>query len=243
MIGFLKNISASVSLLGRKCREFSEAVREERYRRELLSHGVKIHSDSRIHGLWTITIGADTQVHSHSTITTTNPSEGWDDRLHSKKFGSITIGERCRILPGAFIASYSGEISIGDDVSINPYCVIYGHGGLTIGNKTRIATHTIIIPANHEFKDPERPVMEQGLNPKGISIGEDVWIGAGCRILDGVTIGNGAVIGAGSVVTKDVPDYGIAVGVPAKFQRMRGEGSLTSTALTGTSETPVEGES
>ena len=56
----------------------------------------------------------------------------------------------------------------------------------------------------------------QPLTRRGIGIGEDVWIGSGCAILDGVRIGGGSVIGAGSVVTKDVEPYSIAFGVPAK---------------------------
>jgi acetyltransferase-like isoleucine patch superfamily enzyme len=56
----------------------------------------------------------------------------------------------------------------------------------------------------------------QPLTKKGIAVGQDVWIGAGCKVLDGVHIGNGAVIGAGSVVTKDIGAFVIAVGTPAK---------------------------
>lgn len=228
MQGLIKNISATLSLIGRQFTDLSEAIRTERYRREMASNGVSIHPAARIYGLWTINIGAETQIHRQATITTTNPSEGWNDRLHSQKYGTITIGKRCRILPGAFIASYAGQIEIGNDVSINPYCVIYGHGGLTIGDKTRIAAHTVIIPANHEFDDPERPIMEQGLVPKGVTIGSDVWIGTGCRILDGVSIGDGAIIGAGSVVIKDIPPLGIAVGAPAEVKRYRGEKCTSS---------------
>jgi acetyltransferase-like isoleucine patch superfamily enzyme len=66
------------------------------------------------------------------------------------------------------------------------------------------------------------PIAQQGITRQGIVIGEDVWIGCGARILDGVQIGNGAVIGAGAVVTRSVPDYCIAVGVPAKVVGRRG---------------------
>lgn len=64
-------------------------------------------------------------------------------------------------------------------------------------------------------------MYEQALSRKGIVVGRDVWIGAGCRILDGVAIGDGAVIAAGSVVTRDVPKETIAAGVPAEVIRRR----------------------
>lgn len=125
-------------------------------------------------------------------------------------------------MQGVIIAASGGIIRIGDNVFIGPYSVIYGHGGLTIGPGTLIAAHTVIIPANHQYERPDVPISQQGITRQGIAIGEDVWIGCGARILDGVQIGNGAVIGAGAVVTRAVPDYGIAVGVPAKVVGRRG---------------------
>lgn len=80
----------------------------------------------------------------------------------------------------------------------------------------------VFIPANHRFSDISRPIMEQGLICKGIVVGSDVWIGTGAKVLDGVEIGDGAVIGAGSVVTRDIPPYSVAVGVPAKVISYRG---------------------
>ena len=89
-----------------------------------------------------------------------------------------------------------------------------------------IGAHTIIVPANHGITRLDVPMGAQPLTKKGIAIAEDVWIGAGCKVLDGVHIGSGAVIGAGSVVTKDIGAYVIAVGVPAK---VAGSRSIAST--------------
>lgn len=118
---------------------------------------------------------------------------------------------------------YGGHVNIGEFCTINPFCVLYGHGGLQIGNFVRIATHTVIIPANHVFDDANTPIARQGLTKRGVRIGDDVWIGAGVRILDGVTIGSGAIIAAGSVVNKNVPPLTIVGGIPAKFMRKRGD--------------------
>jgi len=137
--------------------------------------------------------------------------------------GHIAIGSNTYIHQYARLESYGGHIRIGDHCSINPFCILYGHGGLTVGNGVRIAAHTMLISANHNFQDAGRPIFEQGLSRKGIRVEDDVWIGAGARILDGVTIGRGCVIGAGAVVTKSTRANGIYVGAPAKWIGKRGE--------------------
>lgn len=135
--------------------------------------------------------------------------------------GRILISNGATISDGVIIAPYGGSIEIEPHAYIGPYCVLYGHGGLTIGRNTMIAAHTVIIPANHGFSRIDMPMNAQPQTREGIAIGEDVWIGAGCKVLDGVRIGKGAVIGAGSVVTKDIESYAVAVGVPAKIIGIR----------------------
>ena len=135
--------------------------------------------------------------------------------------GRICISNGAAISDGVILATYGGSIEIEPHVYIGPYCVLYGHGGLTIGSNTMIAAHTVIIPANHGFSRIDIPMNAQQLTREGIAIGEDVWIGAGCKVLDGVRIGKGAVIGAGSVVTKNIEPYAIAAGVPATVIRSR----------------------
>ncbi len=138
---------------------------------------------------------------------------------NNKEF--ICIGTGVKIEYGSQIYSWGGEVRIGDNCSINPYCLIYGTGGVTIGNDVRIATNTIIVASMHKFERTDISIIKQGYEAKGILIGNDIWIGAGCRILDGVTIGDGAILAAGAVVTKDVPAYSIVGGVPAKLIRER----------------------
>ncbi|MEC4815747.1 MAG: DapH/DapD/GlmU-related protein [Scytonema sp. PMC 1069.18] len=98
-------------------------------------------------------------------------------------------------------------IEIGDESFIGPYVCIVGPGHIKIGKECMIASHTGIYANNHR---------EYGISREGIEIQDNCWIGCGVRLLDGVTIGRGSVIGAGSVVTKDIPPFSIAVGVPAK---------------------------
>jgi acetyltransferase-like isoleucine patch superfamily enzyme len=135
--------------------------------------------------------------------------------------GKITIDEGVTISEGVIIATYGGTVTIGSRAYMGPYCVLYGHGGLTVGCNTMIGAHTVIVPANHSFDRSDIPLNLQQIRKRGITIADDVWIGARCCILDGVRIGTGAVIGAGAVVTKDINDYSIAVGVPAIEIRSR----------------------
>jgi acetyltransferase-like isoleucine patch superfamily enzyme len=130
--------------------------------------------------------------------------------------GKISIDENTELLDGVLVLSYGGEIKIGKKCSINAYTIIYGHGGVTIGDNVLIAGHCMVIPNNHNFSNRNVLIRDQGATSKGIVIKDDVWIAHGCSILDGVTIGQGAVIAAGSVVNKSVEPYTIVGGVPAK---------------------------
>ena len=130
--------------------------------------------------------------------------------------GKIKIGARTRIEDFSILHTWGGEIEIGQDCSINPFCMIYGHGGLKIGSGVRIATHVIIAPVNHIYKDRQSPIWKQGISSKGIVIEDDIWIGSGAIILDGVRIGKGTVIAAGAVVTDEVLPFQVVAGVPAR---------------------------
>lgn len=130
--------------------------------------------------------------------------------------GQIIIGDNCYFSEGVIVKPFGGIIEIGQSCSFNPYCVLYGHGGLIIGNYVRIATHTVIIPSNHKFDQIDVPIYLQGLNTKGVAIGNDVWIGAGVTILDGSQIDDGAIIAAGAVLNSKVNRMLIYGGVPAK---------------------------
>lgn len=139
----------------------------------------------------------------------------------------ITIGSNTVIKQFALLMTYPGGfIELGKNCSVNPFCVLYGHGGLTIGDNVRIAAHCIIVPSEHRFDDSRSPITKQGLNKTGVKIGSDVWLGAGTIVLDGCEIGDGCVVGAGSVVTKSLAPYSVVVGSPAREIRKRLRGDV-----------------
>ncbi|MBD5144065.1 MAG: galactoside O-acetyltransferase [Ruminococcus sp.] len=102
------------------------------------------------------------------------------------------------------------NIKIGNHVFINSNVLFMGRGGITIEDDVQIACNAQLISNNHD------PYHRMILTCKPVVIKQGVWIGAGATILAGVCVGKYAIIGAGSVVTKDVPDYAVAVGNPAK---------------------------
>ncbi|MEL6468421.1 MAG: acyltransferase [Cyanobacteria bacterium J06623_4] len=134
---------------------------------------------------------------------------------------SIFISENVMIDRGVDIKASYDNIEIGKHTHIGPYTCISG-GKIVIGDDCLIASHCGIYANNHTFSDALVKIREQKSSFKGIFIEEDCWLGSGVRVVDGVTIGKGSVIGAGAVVTKNIPPYSVAVGVPAKVISTRG---------------------
>ena len=115
------------------------------------------------------------------------------------------------------------NLELGTNVTIQPMTYIEASGGVKIGSDTSIAHGVTIMSETHNTQDREELFKCQGMTYKPVVIGEDTWVGAKATILAGVTIGNKAIIGANSVVTKDVPDYAVVVGSPARIIKYRGE--------------------
>ena len=141
------------------------------------------------------------------------------------RVGEIFIGKDSSVAANAVL---QGNIHIGENSSVqyNTFITGYGMPGKTnglikIGNNVRIAANVMMISANHVFDNPDIPIYKQGLVVKPITIEDDVWIAGRVNIMAGVTIGKGSVIGSGSVVTKDIPPYSVAVGVPARVIKKR----------------------
>lgn len=148
----------------------------------------------------------------------TKPFRGFLCKLIFKK-----CGKNINIEKNAFFGN-GIDIEIGDNstIGINSYIGGIGSGGkLVIGNNVMMARDIIILTRTHNFENVYEPMNTQGGENFIVTIGDDVWIGARVIILPGIKIGNGAIIGAGAVVTKDIPQYSIVGGVPAKLIRTR----------------------
>jgi acetyltransferase-like isoleucine patch superfamily enzyme len=117
----------------------------------------------------------------------------------------ISLGDFSYIREYAYIDSYGGWIETEDYVAIGQFSVFDGEGGLSIGKYTMIGSHVYTIGSNHRFDSLDLPYKLQGNTAYGIEIGQNVWVGGGSIILDGVSIGRNSVIAAGSIVTKSVP--------------------------------------
>ena len=113
-------------------------------------------------------------------------------------------------------------IKIGDNTYIGPRSYIGAGGAIIIGKKCQIGANVSFIAESHNFKNAEE-IFKQQTSRKGITIGDDCWIGNNVVVLDGVNIGSGCVVGASAVVTKSLPDNSVAVGVPARIISKRVE--------------------
>ena len=146
-----------------------------------------------------VSLGKDVFVDNNAVL----DAKGSVSRIHLGN--SVLVGRNTILSCG------SAAITIGDDVSIGPNCHIRaGLCPIEMGSHITIGSHTVVISGNPDYKLKDIPMKSQVGSTEGITIGRDVWIGVGVRIIDGANIGNGCVIGAGAVVIENVPDYAIA---------------------------------
>ncbi len=130
------------------------------------------------------------------------------DKLINELFDG-NIGENFRMNTPITGTSFN-FVEIGNNVFINSNCLMMARGGIKIEDNVMLAANVQLLSNNHdEYK-------REVLICKKIVIKEGAWIGAGASILPGVTIGKYAIVGAGAIVTKDVPDYAVVVGTPAR---------------------------
>ena len=133
----------------------------------------------------------------------------------------IDIGDNVFVGRNTIIYCQNGDVEIGDNANIGSNCQIFSARRVQIGNNVLIAAYTYLVGGGHIYEDPDIPVIEQGRTASGIEIGDNVWLGASVKVLDGVSIGEGAIIAAGAVVAEDIPPFAIAGGIPAKVIKLR----------------------
>jgi acetyltransferase-like isoleucine patch superfamily enzyme len=139
----------------------------------------------------------------------------------TKPNGVVQVCSSCELNQGVELNPFGGSIRIARRVWLGPYVVIYGHGGVEIGEQTLISMHCTILSSNHAIPAIGTLIRDMPDDLRPTRIGRDVWIGANAVILGGVTIGDGAVVAAGAVVAKDVEAGVVVAGVPARFVRRR----------------------
>jgi maltose O-acetyltransferase len=128
-------------------------------------------------------------------------------------------GRNINIEKGAAFGNGS-QIEIGDNSGIGINCQLFGP--VKIGCDVMMASDVIILTANHKFDRLDIPMCQQGSNSHSpVIIEDDVWIGTRVIVLPGVKIAKGAIVGAGAIVTKDVPEYAVAAGNPARVIKYR----------------------
>lgn len=135
--------------------------------------------------------------------------------------GNFILGKDVIIRPSTniFVENKFSLLQIGNNAEIGNHSTISVYNKIILGNGVLTGPHVFIADHNHKYENPEIPIYKQGvkINPKDcITIDDGTWLGTNVAIIGDVHIGKNCVIGANSVVTKDIPDYCIAVGSPAK---------------------------
>lgn len=136
------------------------------------------------------------------------------------KVQGAKVGRSVVFYPGVWI-NPGMKIEIGDYVDFAKDVIVTTGGGVTIGNRVLIGYRTQILTSNHIIPKNKGSIFSSGHEKKKVVIEDDVWIGASVIVLPGVKIGKGAVVAAGSIVTKDVNEFTIVGGNPAKLIKDR----------------------
>ena len=193
--------------------EYSAKVRLDYYKTKLkrLGENVKIGKNVKIVNPQFVSIGDGVTIDDDVTIIARGEC-------------GITIDDGVIICERVYLDTQTAEwgyINIGKGTYIGTGTTLFGHVGLDIGINVLMAQGINLTPYSHKFDDPTKPIKVQGGNMEKVTIGDDVYIGMGSKIMYSGSIGDGAIIGCGSVVNRPIPPYSVAVGVPAKVIKNR----------------------
>lgn len=137
--------------------------------------------------------------------------------------GSIEVQDRVSIGRFSIVAAKHGEIVLSSGCNVGSSCRIATNSKVIIGESALLGAYCYVGPGNHTEGAEGQPLISQPMDIRGgVEIGAHAWLGARVTVLDGVKIGKHAIIGAHSLVTQDVPDWGVAVGTPARVIEIRG---------------------
>lgn len=205
----LANLGGAIGIYLR--RKFYRHLFKQMGRNVILGKGITLRQPSKI------SLGDDVAIDNYCALD-----------VRSSADTGITIGDRTIISRNTILRTKDGTITIGAGSGIGANCVLASSSTLEIGENMLMASCVCVLAGGqHAFDRTDLPIVEQGMVSKGgVNIGKNVWLGTRVTVLDGVRIGDNAVIGACSMVNKDIPDYAIAYGTPAKAVRDRRVKSL-----------------
>lgn len=174
------------------------------------------------------------RIHYRAVLAASGPVLSIGEHVEIGCPARITLGNEIYLVPGAVLrACGEGSLRMGSRITINGNArVVADFGTIEIGSGIMIGPNVVIRASNHGTVRPDIPIWEQGQTGGRIVVGDDVWIGANAVIVAGVTVGSHVVVAAGAVVTRDVPDYAVVAGVPAKVIADRRERSASPAAET-----------
>ncbi len=193
--------------------EYAAKLRVEYYRTKFKSMGenVTIGKGVNIINPQYITVGNDVQISDGCTLVARGEK-------------GINLGDNVRLQHRVYLdteRSEEGYINVGRGTYIGTGTTLFGHRGLEIGEDCLLAQGINLTPYSHIFDDPNDIIYHQGGHCEKVTIGRDVYIGMGCKIMYSGNIGEGSVIGCGSTVVKPIPPYSVAVGTPARVIKER----------------------
>lgn len=131
-----------------------------------------------------------------------------------------TVGSGCIIRSGVIVNNPT-NLEIGDNSGLGYRCVISCADRISIGSRVLMGADVIIYTSNHIWSEEAATYFGQGLTTSPVRIGDDVWLGARSIVLPGVSIGRGATVAAGAIVSRNVPEYAVVGGVPARIIKIK----------------------